>query len=112
MIDAPCRLVTLPPYHPVTLSLCQLVPLSNMIFAFDDTVWRAAAERAVLFVPNLATAIVLFVVFWLVARGVAGLILRAGAARKVSSDALFVLSRAVKLALFAVGVVTALGTLG
>jgi hypothetical protein len=33
-------------------------------------VWRAAVERAVLFVPYVATAILLLVVFWFVARGV------------------------------------------
>jgi small conductance mechanosensitive channel len=83
-----------------------------MPFKIDETVWRSAAERAVLYAPRVATAIVLFVVFWLVARGVEGLIQRAGAARKVASDAMFVLSRGAKLALLAVGVVTALGTLG
>jgi small-conductance mechanosensitive channel len=83
-----------------------------MIFAFDEAVWRAAAERGVLYAPRVATAIVLFAVFWLVARGVEGLIQRAGAARRVASDAMFVLSRGAKLALLAVGVVTALGTLG
>src|ERR1700752_3517987 len=84
-----------------------------MIFAaIDESVWRTAIERAVLFVPQVATAIVLFIVFWLVAISVERLIKRAGDARKMHGDALFVLSRAAKIALLAIGVVTALGTLG
>ncbi|HEV3415518.1 MAG TPA: mechanosensitive ion channel domain-containing protein, partial [Pirellulales bacterium] len=58
------------------------------------------------------TAVVLLLVFWLVAIGVERLIQRAGEARRVASDAMFILSRAAKLSLLAVGLVTALGTLG
>jgi small conductance mechanosensitive channel len=83
-----------------------------MIFGVDETVWKAAVERAVLYVPNVATAVVLLLVFWLVATGVERLIQRAGEVRKVASDAMFILSRAAKLSLLAVGLVTALGTLG
>lgn len=83
-----------------------------MPFKIDEAVWRSAIERAVLYAPRVATAIVLLVVFWFVARGVERLIQRVGEARKVASDALFVLSRAAKLSLLAVGVITALGTLG
>ena len=84
-----------------------------MIFAaIDESVWRTAIERAILYAPQVATAIVLLVVFWLVSIGVERLIKRAGDARKVHGDALFVLSRAARLSLLAVGVVTALGTMG
>ncbi|HEY2149066.1 MAG TPA: mechanosensitive ion channel domain-containing protein [Pirellulales bacterium] len=83
------------------------------MFAFiDEKVWQSAVERVVLFVPHLATAIVLLIVFWIAARVVAGLIERFGAARKMAGDAMFVLSRAAKLSLLAVGVITALGTIG
>ncbi|HKD37451.1 MAG TPA: hypothetical protein VKB78_11645, partial [Pirellulales bacterium] len=81
-------------------------------FLIDEKVWQSAVEKVLLFVPHLATAIVILVVFWIAARGVSGLIERAGATRKVASDAVFVLSRAAKLGLLAVGIVTALGTMG
>jgi small conductance mechanosensitive channel len=83
-----------------------------IIAAIDETVWKTAAERAVLYAPQVATAIVLLIVFWIVAIGVERLIQRAGDTRKLHGDALFVLSRAAKLSLLAVGVVTALGTMG
>jgi small-conductance mechanosensitive channel len=83
-----------------------------MLAAIDESIWQTTLQQAVLYAPKIATAIVLLVVFWLVAIGVERLITRAGDARKVHGDALFVLSRAAKLSLVAVGVVTALGTLG
>ena len=83
-----------------------------MLAAIDETVWKTAADRAVLYVPQVATAFLLLAVFWLVAIGVERLINRVGDARKVHGDALFALSRAAKLSLLAIGVVSALGTLG
>ena len=83
-----------------------------MFAALDEKVWASAVEKVVLFVPHLAMAILLLVAFWIIARGVAGLIERAGATRKVASDAVFVLSRGAKLGLLAVGIVSALGTMG
>src|SRR5437868_7736299 len=81
-------------------------------FAFDEKVWQAAAERVGLFLPHAVIAVVILLVFWLIARGAVALINRAGEAKKVTGDALYVLSRAAKLSLLAVGAVTALGTLG
>jgi small conductance mechanosensitive channel len=83
-----------------------------MFAAIDETVWKAAADRAVLYVPQVATAILLLAIFWLVAVGIERLINRVGDARKVHGDALFALSRAAKLSLLAIGIVSALGTLG
>src|SRR5207237_2648000 len=86
---------------------------SHMIaIAFDEKVWQAAADRVVLFLPHAVIAVVILLVFWLIARGAVALINRAGEANKVTGDALYVLSRAAKLSLLAIGAVTALGTLG
>ena len=78
----------------------------------DATYWQTALDRAVLFLPHVAIATALFLIFWLVGTAAERLIHRTGEARKLTGDALFMLSRAVKLTLMAVGLVTALGTLG
>src|SRR4051812_8617322 len=79
--------------------------------AFDEKVWQAATERVVLFLPHAVIAVVILLVFWLISRGAVAVVTRAAERQKVTGDALFVLSRAAKLSLLAVGALTALGTL-
>ncbi len=78
----------------------------------DEKVWQAAAEKVLLFLPHAVLAVIILLVFWLIARGTVALINRAGEAQKVTGDALYVLSRAAKISLLTVGALTALGTLG
>ena len=80
--------------------------------AIDKTLWWTAYERTVLYLPHVALAVVLLIVFWFLAIGVARLIDRAGTARHMAADALLILSRGAKLSVQALGLVTAMGTLG
>lgn len=83
-----------------------------MPLTFNEQVWRSVAAQAVLYVPQVLAAIGLLVAFWLLAAGLDRLVRRFGSVRLVQSDALFIITRSIKISLLLVGVVTALGTLG
>jgi small-conductance mechanosensitive channel len=76
------------------------------------SVWSAALEKTVLYLPRAGIALVLLLAFWLIAGMIERLIQRTGAARMISGDAIYVIGRTANLSLICVGVVTALGTLG
>ena len=79
---------------------------------FNEQVWRNVTSAALLYVPKIVAAVGLLVAFWLIAAGLDRLVRRLGAARLVQNDALSIITRAIKISLLLVGVVTALGTLG
>lgn len=74
---------------------------------------RLLVERLVLFAPRLATALVLVVVAW-IAAVVAGRVLcrLTGPLQRRSPEVVAVIARSVRVGVFAVGLVSALGTLG
>ncbi len=77
-----------------------------------ETLSQILLERITLWIPHLATALVLFVVFWVLANLTARAIKKG--ARHIQQDAtgVLLLARAAKIALITLGVVTALGNLG
>jgi small conductance mechanosensitive channel len=83
-----------------------------MPLSFNEQVWRNVATQVLLYVPQVLAAIGLLVAFWLLAAGLDRLVRRFGSVRLVQSDALFIITRSIKISLLLVGVVTALGTLG
>ncbi len=86
------------------------MPLTNVIF--DENAWQQASARVLVYLPRLGAAIVLLLVFWLTGSIVRRFICRLGQRRKVQSDAINVLARTCALTLQAIGLITALGTLG
>src|ERR1700676_2117655 len=84
----------------------------GMSFLFNENAWRDASSRVLLFLPQMAVALVLLALFWASGIFVERLLRRAGESRRLSSDAMFVLARAAKLTLQVTGLITALGTLG
>jgi small conductance mechanosensitive channel len=83
-----------------------------MSWIFNEAAWRQASAQVLLFLPQVAMAMLLLAVFWLLGVWVARLIRRLGRTRKLSADAMAVLALAAKLVLQVTGVITALGTLG
>ena len=83
-----------------------------MSWLFNENAWRDASSRVLLFLPQLAVAIVLLAIFWGSGVFVERLLCRVGESRKLSADAMFVLARAAKLTLQITGLITVLGTLG
>jgi small-conductance mechanosensitive channel len=79
---------------------------------FDAIAWQQASARALIYLPRLGAAVVLLLVFWLIGSTVQRVIRRLGERRKVQSDAINVLARTCALSLQAIGLITALGTLG
>jgi small-conductance mechanosensitive channel len=73
---------------------------------------RVLLDRLVLFAPRLATALALLVAAWLAAVVLTRLVGRLGAPVIQSPEVSSVLSRTIKTAILAIGVVSALGTLG
>lgn len=65
-----------------------------------------------LFFPRLGIAIVIFVVFWIMARLLRGGVQRFGRTRHLSQDVVNMLEQIAEVALLLFGIVTALGTLG
>jgi small-conductance mechanosensitive channel len=86
------------------------MPLSNVIF--DENAWQQASARVLVYLPRLGAAVALLLAFWLTGSVVRRFICRLGQRRKVQSDAINVLARTCALTLQAIGLITALGTLG
>jgi small conductance mechanosensitive channel len=66
----------------------------------------------VLFLPRLGTAIVLFIVFWILAWLVRRAVMRFGKLQKLPVDVINMLGQVVEVTLIIFGIVTALSTLG
>ncbi|HEX5443743.1 MAG TPA: mechanosensitive ion channel domain-containing protein [Pirellulales bacterium] len=76
-----------------------------------EQMWRDAAATIGKAMPSVAVAIVILLVFWLMAAAVARLVLRVGARAKVNPDVLGLLAWSGRVTVLAVGVVTACGTM-
>lgn len=66
----------------------------------------------VLFLPRLGMAILIFVVFWILARLLRGVVLRFGKTQRLPVDVINMLEQITEVGLLVFGAVTALGTLG
>ncbi len=71
-------------------------------------VWTAV----ILFLPRLGMAIIIFVVFWILARLLRGVVLRFGRTRRLSADVVNLMEQISEVGLLIFGIITSLGTLG
>lgn len=74
--------------------------------------WEQLGNRALLHLPRLASALLILFVFWLIARGIGGVVERLTRIRRLDADLTQYLGRAIRVTLMLFGCVTALGTLG
>jgi small-conductance mechanosensitive channel len=79
---------------------------------WEPEVWQAVWKSVVLFLPRLATGIIVFMAFWLLARGLRRVVVRLTGARQIDPILMGYLNQAVSLTLILFGAVTALGTVG
>ncbi len=77
-----------------------------------EHVWSTVTANAVLWLLKLVPALLVLLVFWLVAVGIDRLMRRVGGVRFVATDAIEIIARTIKISLVLVGLVSALGTLG
>lgn len=73
-----------------------------------EQIWTAI----VLFLPRLATALVVFLIFWLIARLLRSAVQRFGRTRHLSPDVMNMMEQITEVSLLLFGIVTALGTVG
>lgn len=68
--------------------------------------------RVVLFLPRMVVAVLIFLIFWIIARVTRGIVQRFGRTRHLSLDIVNLLEQITEVTLLIFGVVTSLGTLG
>ncbi len=71
-------------------------------------IWTAI----ILFLPRLGIAILIFIIFWILARLLRGAVMRFGRTRRLSADVVNLMEQITEVGLLIFGIVTALGTLG
>lgn len=76
-----------------------------------EQMWRHAVATIGDAMPSIAVSVVILLVFWLVASAVVRLIHRVGGRAKVNPDVLGLLAWSGRVAVLAIGVVTACGTM-
>ena len=74
--------------------------------------WQKLLDQFLLFLPKLVVALGLFVALWVVAAGLERLVRRLTARHALDPGLTYFLAGGAKVVLIAVGIVTALGTLG
>ena len=79
---------------------------------WDVEVWRTMGHNIVLFLPRLLTGLVVFLAFWIAARGLQRVVERLTRLRHFDPGLTSYLGRLAGVALLAVGAVSALGTMG
>ena len=67
--------------------------------------------NAILFLPRMAGAIVIFLVFWVVSLLLKGMVTRYGRRMRLNEDVRDLLARVIRVAILIIGLVTALGTI-
>ena len=77
-----------------------------------EEVWKGLIQRMVLFLPQLATSVVILLVTWCAATMLASVLTRVANNRDFNRDLLYVAIKLLKGSLLLVGLVTSLGTLG
>jgi small-conductance mechanosensitive channel len=73
-----------------------------------EQIWTAT----LLFFPRLGMAILILIVFWILARLLRGAVMRFGRTRRLSADVVIMLEQISEVGLLVFGIVTAMGTLG
>jgi small conductance mechanosensitive channel len=73
-----------------------------------EQVWTAV----LLFLPRLGIAILIFLIFWIMARLLRGAVMRFGRTKRLSEDVVNLMEQIAEVGLLLFGIVTALGTLG
>jgi small conductance mechanosensitive channel len=73
---------------------------------------QALAEQIVLFLPQLGAAVLIFVVFWLVSAIFGAVVRRYGQRVRLDEELRDLFVRLFRLAILAIGLITALGTVG
>lgn len=79
---------------------------------FDAETLAELQADVVGFLPQLATGVVILIVFWIIARVVQSIVRRVGKARGIGVDVVDFLAKSVKITVLVFGVITALGTMG
>ena len=79
---------------------------------FDVEIWRTLGHNFVLFLPRLLTGLVVFIAFWIAARGLQGVVERLTRVRHFDPGLTSYLGRLAGFALLTIGAVSALGTMG
>lgn len=79
---------------------------------FDEKMVEAVAAKVALYLPQLGTAILVWILFWLGAVILQKIVVRVGHARGLSTELVEFFGRLARTALLLFGVVTALGTAG
>ncbi len=79
---------------------------------FDQKTMEAVTDRIALYLPQLGTAILVWILFWLGAVILQKIVLRIGHARGVNTELVEFFGRLARTALLLFGIVTALGTAG
>jgi small-conductance mechanosensitive channel len=79
---------------------------------WDEQVWQTLGHNVVLFLPRLATGLVVFFVFWLAARGLRRVVERLTRVRHFDPNLTHFLGQIVGVSLLVIGGVSALGTMG
>ena len=79
---------------------------------FTREMWRDLLNQIVLWLPKVATAVALCLLFWLAGAIAYRIIVRIGAARGLDPPLAQFLGRGAKITLLVFGLVTALGTVG
>jgi small-conductance mechanosensitive channel len=79
---------------------------------FSTETWEQLQHQTLLFLPRLGVALVVLLVFWLLARGLGRVVRRLSNVRRLDPDLVSYLGRGASALLLLFGLVTALGTLG
>lgn len=74
--------------------------------------YQALLTAVLVFLPRLCGALLLFVLFWILARVLRGVVKRFGTHRRLSPDVINIMEQITETALIIFGAVTALGTVG
>jgi len=75
-------------------------------------VWTSMADRTLAYLPVTGVGLVVFLAFWIAARGANRVIRGLGASRRIDPDVIGLLAWSAKVALLLFGALSALGTLG
>jgi small-conductance mechanosensitive channel len=79
---------------------------------WDTAAWQSLWNHVVLFLPRLLTGLIVFVVLWLIAKGVERVVSRLAAVRGLDTSLASFLSGTARVVLLLVGAIMALGTMG
>ncbi len=79
---------------------------------FTEEAWQEIVDQVVNYLPQLATSVIVFLLFWIGAAIARRVIIRLGTARGIDRALTQFLGRAARIALLILGIITAMGTAG